>query len=145
MNDLQVIFHCIGFLSTADPNSPGNYGILDMAMAIRWVFENIKYFNGDRDSITLFGPDAGAAAAGLLMVNPRTRNMIHRVIAQVYIYFFLIVIYLLFIVSSASTAWSLAPVLLLLLCIICYRFVQVYNFLFFLHDLFFNSPSCFLL
>ncbi|XP_073992685.1 carboxyl ester lipase-like protein Gli isoform X2 [Rhodnius prolixus] len=72
----------LGFLSTADPNSPGNYGILDMAMAIRWVFENIKYFNGDRDSITLFGPDAGAAAAGLLMVNPRTRNMIHRVIAQ---------------------------------------------------------------
>ena len=52
-------------------------------MAIRWVYDNIQFFNGDRNSITLFGPNAGAASAGLLMVNPRTRNMITRVIAQV--------------------------------------------------------------
>ncbi|XP_046672801.1 neuroligin-2 isoform X2 [Homalodisca vitripennis] len=72
----------LGFLSTADANSPGNYGILDMSMALRWVYENIEFFNGDRTSITVFGPDAGAAAAGLLMVNPRTRDIISRVIAQ---------------------------------------------------------------
>ncbi|XP_014246706.1 neuroligin-4, X-linked [Cimex lectularius] len=72
----------LGFLSTGDHNSPGNYGILDMAMAIRWVHENINFFNGDKNSITLFGPDAGAASAGLLMVNPRTRHMVNRVIAQ---------------------------------------------------------------
>lgn len=39
-----------------DENSPGNYGILDMQMAIRWVYDNIEFFNGDRHSITLFGP-----------------------------------------------------------------------------------------
>ncbi|CAA9995114.1 unnamed protein product [Nesidiocoris tenuis] len=75
----------LGFLSTGDANSPGNYGLLDQALAIRWIHENIGYFNGDRDSITLFGPDAGAASAGLLMVNPRTRSLIARVIAQIWI------------------------------------------------------------
>lgn len=80
---LDYIVCLIGFLSTADVNSPGNYGILDQSMALRWVYENIEFFNGDRDSITLFGPDAGAASAGLLMVNPRTRDIVTRVIAQV--------------------------------------------------------------
>ncbi|XP_037958142.1 cholinesterase [Teleopsis dalmanni] len=72
----------LGFLSTADENSPGNYGILDQAMALKWVHDNIEFFNGDRDSITLFGPGAGAASAGLLMVAPQTRNIVRRVIAQ---------------------------------------------------------------
>nr|CAD7201334.1 unnamed protein product [Timema douglasi] len=72
----------LGFLSTGDANSPGNYGMLDQAMALRWVYDNIEFFNGDRRSITLFGPDAGAASAGLLMVAPRTRDIVTRVIAQ---------------------------------------------------------------
>ncbi|KAJ8687074.1 hypothetical protein QAD02_022868 [Eretmocerus hayati] len=72
----------LGFLSTGDENSPGNYGILDQAMALRWVYDNIKSFNGDPDRITLFGPGAGAASAGLLMVAPRTRDLVSKVIAQ---------------------------------------------------------------
>lgn len=50
--------------------------------AVQWVYNNIDYFNGDRKSITLFGPDAGAAAAGILMVAPQTRDIVTRVIAQ---------------------------------------------------------------
>ncbi|XP_022901163.1 cholinesterase isoform X2 [Onthophagus taurus] len=72
----------LGFLSTGDINSPGNYGILDQAMALKWIHENVDNFNGDRNSITLFGPGAGAASAGLLMVNPATRNIVTQVIAQ---------------------------------------------------------------
>jgi carboxylesterase type B len=49
----------LGFLSTGDENSPGNYGILDQMMALRWVYDNVEYFNGDKNLITLFGPDAG--------------------------------------------------------------------------------------
>lgn len=83
------LLHCVrvckwaGFLSTADINSPGNYGILDQAMALKWIYENAENFNGDRDSITLFGPGAGAASAGLLMVAPDTRHIVSKVIAQV--------------------------------------------------------------
>ncbi|XP_017782173.1 PREDICTED: neuroligin-4, Y-linked isoform X2 [Nicrophorus vespilloides] len=72
----------LGFLSTADINSPGNYGILDQAMALKWVYENIEFFNGDSSSITLFGPGAGAASAGLLMVAPETKHMVSKVIGQ---------------------------------------------------------------
>ncbi|XP_022821930.1 neuroligin-3 isoform X1 [Spodoptera litura] len=72
----------LGFLSTGDENSPGNYGILDQAMALRWVYDNITPFNGDRSSITLFGPGAGAASAGLLAIAPQTRDIVTRVIAQ---------------------------------------------------------------
>jgi neuroligin len=72
----------LGFISTGDVNSPGNYGILDQAMALKWVYENAEYFNGDKDSITLFGPGAGAASAGLLMVAPQTKHMVSKVIAQ---------------------------------------------------------------
>ncbi|XP_037047980.1 cholinesterase isoform X2 [Bradysia coprophila] len=72
----------LGFLATGDENSPGNYGILDQAMAIKWVYDNAEFFNGDRSSITLFGPGAGAASAGLLMVAPQTRDIVTKVIAQ---------------------------------------------------------------
>ncbi|XP_049882214.1 acetylcholinesterase isoform X2 [Pectinophora gossypiella] len=72
----------LGFLSTGDENSPGNYGILDQAMALRWIYDNIGPFNGDRNSITLFGPGAGAASAGLLALAPMTSDIVTRVIAQ---------------------------------------------------------------
>lgn len=72
----------LGFLSTADENSPGNYGVLDQVMALKWVYDNVEFFNGDRDLITLFGPGAGAASAGLLMVAPQTKSIVKRVIGQ---------------------------------------------------------------
>lgn len=52
-------------------------------MALRWVYDNIAIFNGNPDSITLFGPGAGAASAGLLMVAPRYLKLF----IYVYIYF----------------------------------------------------------
>lgn len=84
---ISILILCItGFLSTGDINSPGNYGILDQAMALKWIYENAENFNGNRDSITLFGPGAGAASAGLLMVSPDTKHIVSKVIAQVNCY-----------------------------------------------------------
>ncbi|MPC38094.1 Neuroligin-2 [Portunus trituberculatus] len=73
----------LGFLSTGDANSPGNYGLMDMAMALEWVYTNIRFFNGDRNKITVFGPGAGGAMAGVLAVLPRTKDYVSQVIAQV--------------------------------------------------------------
>lgn len=56
-------------------------------MALRWVYDNIAAFNGDPGSITLFGPGAGAASAGILAIAPQTRHMVARVIAQVRVYY----------------------------------------------------------
>ncbi|XP_076029302.1 cholinesterase-like isoform X2 [Oratosquilla oratoria] len=72
----------LGWLSTGDDNSPGNYGLMDMGMALEWVYNNIRFFNGNRDQITVFGPGAGGAAAGLLAVLPKTYKMVSQVIAE---------------------------------------------------------------
>ena len=64
-------------MATADNASAGNFGLMDQVQAINWVRENIRFFNGDPDRITLFGPDAGAASAGLLAMSPPTRSNYH--------------------------------------------------------------------
>ena len=71
----------LGFLSTGDHHSPGNYGLLDMAMALKWVYDNVNSFQGDRERITVFGPGAGGASAGLLAIMPKTKSMVRRVIS----------------------------------------------------------------
>lgn len=37
----------LGFLSTEDANCPGNFGLKDQAMVLKWVHDNIKQFGGD--------------------------------------------------------------------------------------------------
>ncbi len=60
----------------------GNYGLLDMAAALRWVRRNIAAFGGDPEQVTLFGQSAGAAGIVDLMAAPRARGLFARAIAQ---------------------------------------------------------------
>ncbi|KAF5307296.1 hypothetical protein FQR65_LT07012 [Abscondita terminalis] len=55
-----------GFLSTEDNESPGNYGLRDQVLALRWVRKNISRFGGNKLKITIFGESAGAASASYL-------------------------------------------------------------------------------
>jgi carboxylesterase type B len=57
--------------------------MLDLTMALQWVYDNIYAFNGNKDLITVYGPGAGAAAAGLLAVAPKSRHMVRQVFGQV--------------------------------------------------------------
>lgn len=43
-------------------------------MALEFVRENIKAFQGDPDRITIGGDGAGAASVGLHMISEVTRN-----------------------------------------------------------------------
>lgn len=51
-----------GFLNLGIPEASGNQGLKDQALALKWVKQNIRYFGGDPDKITIFGQSAGAAS-----------------------------------------------------------------------------------
>lgn len=60
----------LGFLSTGDYNSPGNFGLKDQVMAMKWVKEYIREFGGDSNSVTIFGSSAGGASVHMHMMSP---------------------------------------------------------------------------
>ncbi|XP_033726510.1 cholinesterase-like [Pecten maximus] len=64
----------LGFLSTMDDASLGNYGLWDQRLAVQWVKQNIAAFGGDPNSITLFGESAGSMSVALHALNPQTMD-----------------------------------------------------------------------
>lgn len=63
-----------GFLSTGDENARGNFGLWDQTLALKWVKENISYFGGDPENVTIFGQSAGAASVDFLTLSPHSRG-----------------------------------------------------------------------
>ncbi|XP_039430550.1 venom carboxylesterase-6 [Culex pipiens pallens] len=72
----------LGFLSTEQEDCPGNNGLKDQNLVLRWIRDNIAAFGGDPDSVTIFGESAGGASGTYHMMSPMSKGLFHRVISQ---------------------------------------------------------------
>ncbi|XP_067679636.1 neuroligin-4, Y-linked-like [Haliotis asinina] len=71
-----------GFLSGGKPEFPGNYGLLDQTAALQWVSQNIHFFGGDPNKVTVEGHSAGAADVGYHIVSPLSKGLFRFAIIQ---------------------------------------------------------------
>jgi para-nitrobenzyl esterase len=66
----------------AEGHAFGNYGIMDMQAALKWVQRNIAGFGGDPGNVTVGGQSAGAGASTAIVVSPGSKGLIHHAIFQ---------------------------------------------------------------
>uniref|UniRef100_A0A182TDG7 Carboxylic ester hydrolase n=1 Tax=Anopheles melas TaxID=34690 RepID=A0A182TDG7_9DIPT len=73
-----------GFLSldSMELGIPGNGGLKDQNVALRWVRDNIAQFGGDPDNVTLFGESAGGCSVHYHMVSSQSRQLFRRAIVM---------------------------------------------------------------
>ena len=72
----------LGFLYTDIADAPGNQGLLDQVLALKWINENVRNFGGSLDTITIFGESAGAASIGFHLLSSTSMNYFTRAIMQ---------------------------------------------------------------
>lgn len=71
-----------GFLSLDAPAIPGNMGLWDQHLLLKWVQRNIASFGGDPKEVTLGGQSAGSTSVGLHAISPHSKGLFKRVIMQ---------------------------------------------------------------
>ena len=72
----------LGFFTTSDDDSPGNFGLWDQHLAIEWVYDNIESFGGDSNNITIFGESAGSSSVMFQTLYAGNKGLFKRAIAE---------------------------------------------------------------
>ena len=63
-------------------HSSGNYGLIDLVAALKWIRNNIANFGGDPDKISIFGQSGGGNKVMSMVVTPLTNGMLKGAIMQ---------------------------------------------------------------
>ncbi|XP_029464246.1 fatty acyl-CoA hydrolase precursor, medium chain-like [Rhinatrema bivittatum] len=82
MVSIQYRLGVLGFFSTGDEHAHGNWGLLDQLAALHWIQENIEYFGGDPDSVTIFGESAGGISVSTLILCPLSKGLFQKAISE---------------------------------------------------------------
>ena len=85
--------------------SPGNFGLLDQQMALKWIQQNIAAFGGDPEQVTIFGETAGGTSVNHQMLLPGSKGLFNRAIIQVIIHLYLRVNHKKQLCSKGSIEW----------------------------------------
>lgn len=57
-----------------DDIAPGNQGLKDQILVLKWVRDNIARFGGDPDNVTIFGESAGGWCVHFLALSPASKG-----------------------------------------------------------------------
>jgi para-nitrobenzyl esterase len=77
-----------GYLNLKDLGAPPEFamagvaGVMDMALSLAWVRDNIESFGGDPGRVMIFGQSGGGAKTSVLMGTPAARGLFHRAAVQ---------------------------------------------------------------
>lgn len=82
ITSMQYRCGAFGYLYLNMEDAPGNVGMYDQSLAIKWIRDNIEYFGGDPDRITLFGESAGAGSIAVHLLSPESSHLFQRAILQ---------------------------------------------------------------
>ena len=73
----------LGFMYLQNnPEVPGNAGLLDQVMALKWVKDNAANLGGSPDDITIFGQSTGAVSVGFHLLSPMSKGLFKNAILQ---------------------------------------------------------------
>ncbi|XP_070498764.1 uncharacterized protein [Chironomus tepperi] len=70
-----------GFLALGTKEVPGNMGLKDQVMALKWIQRNIVHFGGDPNQVTIAGLSAGGYSTTAHMASSMSKELFHQVIA----------------------------------------------------------------
>nr|WP_319571078.1 carboxylesterase family protein [uncultured Draconibacterium sp.] len=71
-----------GINGSATELSAGNYLLLDLIQALKWIRSNISAFGGDASNITLMGESAGCIDIWGLLLSPLSQDLYHKAICS---------------------------------------------------------------
>ena len=72
----------LGFMYMGTEAVPGNAGLRDQTLAMRWVQDHISQFGGNPGSVTLAGQSGGAWSVSYHLASPLSRGLFQRAILE---------------------------------------------------------------